>query len=193
MFSQVVQGYTNDPPAVRRAMERWAPTAGTSSITAGVAKDGRFVAVTTWESDEPARAATGEWHGILDGQVRVTNGARTDFFAPGDVFRARFVQVVQGQVTDLNEARRHKAVLEEVLATHLRCLLGTLTVEHEGERFTRALYFSTEEEARAGESHMPATVRRSDEDALRLLVGPVEYLDLQDPWLLSPLTAWDSA
>jgi hypothetical protein len=186
MFSQVVQGHTNDPAAVRRALKRWAPTAGTTNITAGVAEDGRFIAVTTFESEESARAANGDWRGVLEGQLTVRNGTRTDVFTPGDLSRARFVQVVQGQVTELAEARRHKDSLQEELATHLPCLLGTLTVEHDGERFTRVLYFSTEEEARAGERDMPAAVRHRDEPALRLLVGPVEFLDLRDPWLLSP-------
>lgn len=184
MFSQVVQGHTKDPAAVRRALKRWAPTAGITIITAGVTEDGRFIAVTTFESEEAAPAATGDWRGVLDGQVTVRNGTRTDVFTPGDPSRARFVQVVQGQVTDLAEARRHKDALQEELAVHLRCLLGTLTVEHDQERFTRVLYFSTEEEARAGERDMPAAVRRRDEPALRLLVGPVEFLDLRDPWLL---------
>lgn len=68
------------------------------------------------------------------------------------------------------------------------CLLGTLTVEHDGERFTRVLYFSTGEQARAGERDMPAAIRRRDVTALRLLVRPVEFLDLRDPWLQFPKT-----
>lgn len=52
----------------------------------------------------------------------------------------RFVQVVQGQVTDLAEARPHKDSLQGELAAHLPCLLGTLTVEHDGKWFTRVLY-----------------------------------------------------
>ncbi len=162
-------------------------------MTAGVTADGRFIAVTSVESGGSARAANGDWRGVLNGQVRVSNGTRTDVFAPGDLWCARFVQVVQGQVTDLDEARRHKASLEEALAAHLPCLLGTLTVEHDEERFTRVLYFTTEEEARTGERDMPAAVRRRDEPALRLLVGPLQFLDLRDPWLLSPETASDSA
>ena len=162
-------------------------------ITAGVTADGRFIAVTTVESEESARATNGDWRGVLNGLVTVRNGTRTDVFTPGDLWRARFVQVVQGQVTDLDEARRHKASLEEELAAQLPCLLGTLTVEHDGERFTRVLYFTTEEEARAGERDMPAAVRRRDEPALRLLVAPLEFLDLREPWLLSPQTASDSA
>lgn len=195
MFSQVVQGHTSDPAAVRRALNLWAPTAGTSDITAGVTEDGRFIAVTSFESEESAqvaqpaqsaRAADGDWRGVLDGEVTVRSSSRTHLFASGERSRARFVQIVQGQVTDLAEARRHLASLHEALAARLPCLLGTLTVEHDDERFTRVLYYSTEEEARAGERDMPASVRRRDEPARRLLVGPPEFLDLRDPWLLPP-------
>ena len=187
MFSQVVQGHANDAAAIREAVKAWAPTHGTT--IAGVTAGGRFIAVTTIESEGSARGADGDWHGLLDGEVTVSNGTRADLFAPGDVFRARFVQVVQGQVTDLAQARRHRDSLQEALAAHLPCLLGTLTVEHVGERFTRVLAFSTEEEARAGERHMPAAVRRRDEIALQLLVGPLEFTDLRDPWILTPRTA----
>lgn len=192
MFSQVVQGRTSDPNAVRRALMRWAPTAGATHLTAGVTEDGSFIAVATFEPEEAARAADGGWHGTLDVHVTVRNGTRTDVFAQGDPSRAQFVQVVQGQVTDLAEARRHKDAPQEELAVRLPCLLGTLTVEHDGERFTRVLYFSTEEEARAGGRDMPASVRRRDEAALRLLVGPMEFLDLRDPWLLLPQVASES-
>lgn len=187
MFSQVVRGHANDPAAVRRALKLWAATAGTADITAGVTEDGRFIAVTSCEPEEAARsarAADGDWHGVLDGEVTIRSSTRTRLFASGERSRARFVQVVQGQVTDLVEARRHLDALQEALAASLPCLLGTLTVEHDGERFTRVLYFSTEEEARAGERDMPAEVRRRDEPARRLLVGLPEFLDLRDLWLL---------
>jgi hypothetical protein len=193
MFTEVIQGHTNDPAAARRNLERWARTTGATNITAGVTADGRFIAVTTFGSEASARATNADWHDLLDGHVTVTNGTRTDIFTTGDLARARFVQIVQGQVTDLNAARWHKDALQEELAAHLPCLLGTLTVEHDEERFTRVLYFTTETEARAGERDMPAAVRRRDEPALRLLVGPLEFLDLRDPWLLSPQTTPDSA
>ncbi|WP_148575611.1 hypothetical protein [Nocardioides caldifontis] len=187
MFSQVVRGRADDLSAVRAALARWASAAEAIDLTAGVTEDGAFIAVTTCDSEESARAAGGDWQALLDG-LAVEDGTRTDVFTTGDTAGARFVQVVRGQVTDLCEARRHKDALQVELATHLPCLLGTLTVEQDGNRFTRVLYFSTEAEARAGESSMPAEVRRRDQAALRLLVGPMEFLDLRDPWLLSRRT-----
>ena len=50
MFSQVVRGHTNAPAVVRRTLTRWAPTPGVTTITAGVTRDDRFIAVTTFET-----------------------------------------------------------------------------------------------------------------------------------------------
>jgi hypothetical protein len=194
MFSQVVQGRTNDPAAVRRAVRRWAQhrpssAAGWPGSVAGVTQDGRFIAVVGFESEDDAvtlPGPAGVWDAVLEGEVTLTDGTRTDVFTPGDPARAGFVQVVQGQVTDLAAARRHKDALQEQLRVHLPCVLGAVTIEHDTNRFTRALYFSTEEEAREGERNVPAEVRRLDEQALTLLVGPLQFLDLQEPWFFSP-------
>lgn len=186
MFSQVAQAHTTDPAAAQRALKRWATIPGVVNVTAGITEDGRLIAVITYESEESAHSATHDRQALLNGRVSVRDGTRTDLFTPGDLTRSSFVQVVQGQVTDIVEARRHRDLLEEALAEHLPCLLGTLTVEHDGQRFTRVLYFSTEEEARAVERDTPAEVRHIDEGALRLLTGPVEFTDLRDPWVLVP-------
>ena len=94
------------------------------------------------------------------------------------------MQVVQGSVSDLDRARGRLHALQEALKVHRPCLLGTVTIEHDAGRFTRALYFSTEEEARAGERSVPPPeLRRRDDEARELLVGPIEFLDLREPWL----------
>jgi hypothetical protein len=86
-------------------------------------------------------------------------------------------------VSDLDRARGSLHALQEALKVHLPCLLGSVTIAYDGGRFTRALYFSTEDEARAGELDMPPEVRARDQEARQLLVGPVEFLDLREPWL----------
>ena len=82
-------------------------------------------------------------------------------------------------------ARWHRDAVQEQLRVHLPCLLGAVTIEPDTNRFTRVLCFSTEDEAREGERNMPAEVRCLDEQALPLLVGPLHFLDLQEPWLFS--------
>jgi hypothetical protein len=50
----------------------------------------------------------------------------------------------------------------------------------------RALYFSTEDEARAAELERPPETQAPDQEARQLLVGPAEFLDLSEPWLYAP-------
>lgn len=197
MFGQVVQGTTTNPAGVREAMERWAQNLSPGAVgwlgtTAGVTRDGTFIAVVRFDSDGAARANSDrpeqdQWWAetctLLDGEVTVRDGVRTELYRVGDPNSAGFVQVVQGRVSDLDRARRGLHALQEALKVHLPCLLGSVTIEYDAGRFTRALYFSTEEQARAGELNVPPELRRRDDAARELLVGPIEFLDLREPWL----------
>jgi hypothetical protein len=196
MFGQIIQGHTSDPTGVRQAMQRWvrdlSPGVGLAAITAGTTHDGEFIAVLQFDSEDAARANSDRrkqdrwWADIcavLDGEVTVRNGMRTEVFLAGDLRRAEFVQVVQGRVSNRDRAREHLHSLQETLKVHLPALLGTVTIELEASRFTRALYFSTENEARAGEVEMPPELRTRDQEARQLIVGPVKFLDLREPWL----------
>ena len=197
VFGQVVQGHTADPAGVREAMERWVHgqspgAAGWLGSTAGVTEDGTFIAVARFDSEQAARANSdrpeqdrwwAEISRLLDGEVTVRDGMRTEAYHAGDPDQAGFVQVVQGRVSDLDRARGSLHALHEALKVHLPCLLGSVTIEYDAGRFTRALYFSTEEQARAGELNMPPELRHRDDEARELLVGPIDFLDLRQPWL----------
>ena len=197
MFGQVVQGSTTNPAGVWEAMERWAQDLSPAAVgwlgtTAGVTQEGTFIAVVRFDSEGAARASSDrpeqdQWWAeictLLDGEVTVRDGLRTELYRVGDPNQAGFVQVVQGGVSDLDRARGSLHALQEALKVHLPCLLGSVTIEYDAGRFTRALYFSTEEQARAGELNVPPELRRRDAEARELLVGPIEFLDLREPWL----------
>jgi hypothetical protein len=199
-FGQVIQGHTSDPTGVRQAMERWARdvsprAAGWVRTTAGVTHDGEFIAVLQFDSEEAARALSdrpeqNRWWAdlcaVLDREVTVKNGMRTEVFLAGDLGQAGFVQVVQGCVSDIDRARERLHALQEALRVHLRALLGSVTLELGAGRFSRALYFSTEDEARAAELERPPETQAPDQEARQLLVGPAEFLDLSEPWLYAP-------
>jgi hypothetical protein len=62
-----------------------------------------------------------------------------------------------------------------------------VSVGHEDGKFTSVLYFTSEEEARAGErKELPPEVRETLEEMRSLGVTPPEFLDLKTPWLDSP-------
>lgn len=197
MFGQVVQGSTTNPAGAREAMERWAQDLSPGAVgwlgtTAGVTQDGTFIAVVRFDSEEAARANSDrpeqdQWWAetctLLNGEVTVREGVKTELYLAGDPDQAGFVQVVQGRVSDLDRARERLHALQDVLKVHLPALLGSVTIEYDAGRFTRALYFSTEDEARAGEREVPPEIRARSQEARQLLVGPVEFLDLRQPWL----------
>ena len=106
MFSQVVRGHTNAPAVVRRTLTRWAPTPGVTTITAGVTQDGRFIAVTTFESEEAARAANGDWRDVLDGQgAEQAAQVHRELVLQGVLVPAGLGEVGDLTLHDLHEAR----------------------------------------------------------------------------------------
>ena len=196
MFGQVVQGRTSDPAGVKRVVERWVRDVSPGAVgwlgtTAGVTQDGEFVAVFRFDSEEAAGANSArrnqdQWwsdtNALFGDEITVRNGQRTEVFTTGDLSQAGFVQVVQGRVSDFARAREHLSALQEALRTHLPALLGTVTVELEAGHFTRVLYFSTEDAARASERERPPEIRERDQEALQWIVGRLTFFDLREPW-----------
>jgi hypothetical protein len=66
-------------------------------------------------------------------------------------------------------------------------MIASLTVQHDGDAWTMALYFTSEEEAREGErKETPPEMKAMEEELVKLSVGEPTYLDLKEPWLHSP-------
>src|SRR4029078_11961459 len=98
MFGQIVQGHTAHPAGVREAMERWvhdlSPGAkGWLGSTAGVTEDGTFVVLARFDSEQAARGKHDpleqdrwwkETSRLLDGEVTVRDGVRTEACRAGD-------------------------------------------------------------------------------------------------------------
>lgn len=200
MFVQVVEGRTATPTSLREAMDRWfqdlAPGAvGWLGSTAGVTADGRCIALARFDSAEAARhnsdrpeqdAWWAETSKLFDGEVTFHDGTRTEVDLVGDPDRAGFVQVIQGRVSDPDRARELMPTDRETRVTHRPDLLGSVTVEYDDGGYTTALYFTTEEEARAGErKEMPPELQARMAEMQQLNVGEPEFFDLQQPWLYS--------
>ena len=105
----------------------------------------------------------------------------------GDPDTSGFVQVIRGQVSDPARARELERQDPEVWKDFRPDILGTVTAAHEGSRYTSVIYFTSESEARAGESkEVPAELQGAMEEMGSVYVGETEYFDLKDPWLHSP-------
>lgn len=199
MFVQLIRGDVSDATALRRQFERWAdevrPGApGFVNATQGVTDDGRFVALACFESADAARenserpeqsAWWQETAGLFAGAPTFVDSDETDTFLAGPTGEAGFVQVMFGggpaersRMQDLDRA------LSSAAPEARPDILGGLRVWHPDGRFSLAAYFTSEADARAGESkEPPADLAPILEEQLAWM-RDAEWLDLREPWLL---------
>jgi hypothetical protein len=202
MFAQVIQGRTTDTEAVYAAVEEWvaqlAPgAAGWLGSTSGVTDDGWFVTVARFESAEAAgrnsdRPEQGRWwekaRRLFDGEPTFLDSEDVTVDRFGDPDRAGFVQVMHGQVTDMQRAKELMGHMpRERMAEFRPEILATVLIAHEDGRWIQVVYFTSETEARDGEGkEPPAEWREVMDELMRLSKEPPEYLDLRQPLLHSP-------
>jgi hypothetical protein len=201
MFVQVIRGQVSDPEHVRTAMERWtrelAPgAAGWLGSTAGVTDDGRCVAFARFESADAARRNSARpeqdawWSDMskaFTGKVTFIDSEDVVPDVRGDPDRAGFVQVMSGRATDPRRAREIMDQTSGQFPDFRPEVLGSLNVLQDDGSFTMAIYFTSEQEAREGErKELPPELAAQMEELNSLTAGPLEFLDLKDPWLYSP-------
>jgi hypothetical protein len=201
MFVQVIQGKVTDPDAVRRHLETWktevAPGAdGWLGSTGGVTADGRLIALVRFESEEAARRNSDRpeqgawWQGmaaLFDGDPEFHDSSSVTVDTPGDPSQAGFVQVMQGRTTDPEKAQELMAADDVDLSALRPEILGSVSVGHDGDQWTMAIYFTSEAEARAGEQKpMPPEMEQMMKEMDAISAGEPTYFDLTDPWLDGP-------
>src|SRR5215207_77408 len=201
MFVQVIKGRTSQPEALVEAFDRWkaelAPGAtGWLGSTGGVTDDGTFIAVARFESEEAARANSArpeqdawwsETAKLLDGDVTFSDSTDVDVDVNGDPDRAGFVQVMRGRVSDPRRAKELMAEDPGTWAEFRPDVIGSLSIGHEDGGYTMVMYFTSEADAREGETkEMPPQMRAQMEEMSKLNVEEPEFFDLKRPILNSP-------
>ena len=201
MFVQVIQGKVSDAGAMRARMDTWmkelAPGAeGWLGSTAGVTEGGDLVALARFESEEAARRnsdrpeQTAWWEEtakLFDGEPTFLESTDVDVDTPGDPDKAGFVQVMQGRTNAPERAKELMASDPTDWAGFRPEILGTVTANHDDGRWTMAIYFTSEAEAREGEKkEPPEEVAKLMKELDSLSVGEPTFLDLREPWLQSP-------
>lgn len=200
MFVQVIQGKTSDAAKLRAAMDRWQTELAPGSVgylgsTAGVTDDGRFVALARFSSEDEARLNSdrpeqGAWWAetsqLFDGEVTFHDSTQVIADVTGDPDGAGFVQVIQGQGKDPDRALELMGQDSDKWAAFRPDILATLTMAHADGYYTMAVYFTTEKEAREGESkEPPPELKESMNELMSLTVGEPAYYDLREPWLFT--------
>ena len=201
MFVQIIQGQVDDPSEVQAALDRWVSdlageAAGWLGSTAGVTDDGTCLIIARFENEESARENSdrpeqdqwwSETSQLFRGEPTFTESSEVELDLMGDPDQAGFVQIIRAKVTDPDRVRELMRTDVEEFRDFRPDLLGTLTAVSDGGVMTTVAYFSSEEEARAGERKQPpAEMMAAMQEVQELSVGEPEYFDLRDPWLVSP-------
>jgi len=198
VFAQVIQGKVTDRSALRAAMDRWLSDVAPGSIgwlgsTGGVTDDGRFILLARFSSQEEAmrnsdRPEQDAWWSetskLFDGEATFKNSTAVDEDLAGNPDDAGFVQFVLGKVRDPDRARELMSRDPQAWTQLRPDLLGTVTAVHEGGEMTTAAYFTSEQDAREGESkEVPQELQEGMAEIDALTVGQPEFLDIKEPWL----------
>lgn len=201
MFAQVIRGKTSDPKAVRASLDKWMkdlrPTAtGYLGTTSGVTEEGELFALVRFESEEAAKANSdrpeqGQWWAefekTLDGEASFRDSSDVEVESVGDLDSAGFVQVMVAKSKDLDRSKMLTNSLRDARTTNRPDILGSVGVSFGGGEFAYALYFTSEQEARAAEGRArPADVQATMDEMMSLAVGAPEYVNLKTPWLDGP-------
>jgi hypothetical protein len=202
MFVQVITAKVADPAGARAALDRWvqelAPGAdGWLGSTTGVTDDGQLVAIARFESEAAARRNSdrpeqGEWWAntakLFDGEATFRDSENVVPDVRGNPDEAGFVQVMQGEQGP--DADRAQALMNEnpdEWAAFRPEVLGSLAITHSDGTWTMVLYFTSEADAREGESKEPPPELQAQMAEMdKLSVGVPTFFDLRDPWLSSP-------
>jgi hypothetical protein len=198
MFIQVIRGKVKDAGKMRAAADVWETelkpgATGFLGATEGVADDGTFIAVVRFESEEAARANSerpeqGAWweetSKLFDGGATFHDCPRVVVFGGGGSDDAGFVQMMVYKPTDVDKVLSFADDFEKFASLRPDVIGGVSAVATDGTLIDTN-YFTSEKEAREGErKELPAEFQEMME-GFEDITGPVEYIDLRDPWLFS--------
>ena len=197
MFVQIIEGRTNDREALTRLGERWEtelrPGAdGFLGATIGVADDGRVVNIVRFESEEQGRANSerpeqgawwNEYEKCFDGEISFSESTDVTVWGEGGSNDAGFVQVMKSTGVDRDRIEQFDERLSPFMDQRPD-LLGGVRIWTGPDSCTEVAYFTSEEEARAGEAQDPPAELAAVMDEYGDLMEGVEYLDLRDPHLV---------
>ena len=201
MFVQVIQGRTSDSGPVRAQFDKWVEEVSPGAVgwlgsTSGVTDDGRVIALARFESEEAAQQnsdrpeQTAWWEemaALFTDEPVFHNSSSVEVDTPGDPSQAGFVQVMQGRSSDPDRARELMANDPTDWATFRPDILGTVSIAHDRDAWTMAIYFTSEAAAREGEQkEPPPEMQQMMKEMDALAIGEPVFFDLKHPWLASP-------
>ncbi|MFN8036385.1 MAG: hypothetical protein U0V73_10660 [Acidimicrobiia bacterium] len=199
MFIQVITANVTDPEGLLRQRDRWESeirpgAVGVLGSTGGITSDGRFVIMARFASEADARrnserAEQGQWWAETEKMLRdveFKDSVEVKTPSGGGTDDAGFVQVMRGHVKDADRLAAMEATMAEnepAMRKYRPDVLGQVIAMHADGTYTNAVYFSSEAEARAGETSPPPPEIQAAFADMEAAVTVDEYLDLTEPWL----------
>ena len=193
MFVQIIKGKTNNSDAMRALGEKWEKelrpgASGYLGSTSGAAADGTFVTIVQFTDDVAAKANSErpeqdaffkEMSQYVDGEPSFAESSDTSLLFDGPSAKAGFVQVMDSKCTDRAKA---EAMESDEMLDQLRAarpdLLGGLRVWLPNNRVVEVAYFTSEADARKGESSEDFG---APQEEFMSLYEDMTYLDLPSP------------
>ena len=181
---QVVHAHDGDVAGNRKAF----------LLNAEHGADGQAVVLAYFESPEAARRNSErpeqhqwwmETSKLFAGDVTFHDCSEIHELGAGVPDQAGFVQVIQGRCLDVQRARELLGRMNEPMRAARPDVVGGMVCMHDGGdgRFTQAVYFTSETEARQGERReLPPQARTLFEEQMSILTDLV-YHDLTEPWM----------
>jgi hypothetical protein len=198
MFVQFIEGPVSDAEKFRQQLDLWVQrhagdAAGWLGTTAGVTDDGTAFVAARFGSAEAARANSdrseqsdwwNETEKTFGGTVVFEDHDDVELLRDGGSDDAGFVQVIRGRVNDVDAAR--ELMLEDPDEDARPDVIGGMVGLTPEGVYTMVVYFTSEDEARAGEAQEAA--ENDDAFAERMYAmhdEPPRFLDITDPWFWS--------
>ena len=197
MFVQVIEGRVADREGLRRQMDRWMSdlrpgATGFLGSTGGVTDGGDAIAFARFESAAAARANSerpeqGAWWAETEkcyaGEVRFTDSEDVETFLAGGSNDAGFVQIMKGSGIDRDQIHAMDEGFEKHAASFRPDIIGVLRVWTGPDSYIEVAYFTSEAEAREGETKEPPAELAEQMGQFEELMANIEFLDLRDPWI----------
>jgi hypothetical protein len=193
MLVQVIKGKTRDAAGVKRQLERWRDEVRPGAVgflgsTAGVADDGTVIALARFADEAAAKEnadrpeQTAWWQEtakLFDGEPSFRDSTDTGTLFEGGSDQAGFVQVMEGTATDRAKAEAMETPeLMEQLRQARPDLIGSVRVWFPDNSFVEAAYFTSEEDARKGES---SSDFEGPGEEFVAAFGDMTFTDLRNP------------
>lgn len=199
MFVWVLEGKVSDPEEVGRQLGHWigefgSTTPGYLGVTGGVTNDRRFLLFVRWESEEAGdaflmrpqqQAWYDEFQKSFDGPVHFDESGDVTTYLAGGSDTAGFVQGMKVSGVDRQRIDAADREFENIAPGIRPDLIGGLRVWTAADAFVEANYFTSEEQARAGEREEPPPELAEGFADFMEMTKDAEYFDFTEPLLHS--------